>query len=61
MRNRVAALEKEIRTMKRKQMIKTIIELGAPFVLLILLVIIFLSSGIMDNFKAIFDMAGIAI
>ena len=61
LRNRVTALEKEIRTMKRKQMIKTIIELGAPFVLLILLVIIFLSSGIMDNFKAIFDMAGIAI
>lgn len=58
---RVAALENEIRTMKRKQMIKTIIELGAPFVLLILLIIVFLSSGIMDNIKAIFDMAGIAL
>ena len=61
LRTRVAALENEIRTMKRKQMIKTIVELGAPFVLLILLIIVFLSSGIMDNFKAIFDMAGIAI
>ena len=42
-------------------MIKTIIELGAPFVLLILLIIIVMSSGIIDNFKAIFDMAGIAL
>lgn len=61
LQNRIAALENEIRTMKRKQMIKTIIELGAPFVLLILLIIVFLSSGIMDSFKAIFDMAGIAL
>lgn len=61
LQNRITALENEIRTMKRKQMIKTIIELGAPFALLILLVIVFLSSGIMDNLKAIFDMAGIAI
>lgn len=60
LQNRITALENEIRTMKRKQMIKTIVELGAPFVLLILFVIVFLSSGIMDNFKAIFDMAGIA-
>ena len=60
LRNRVAALENELRAMKRKQMIKTIVELGAPFVLLLLLVVIFLSSGIIDNFKAIFDMAGIA-
>ena len=61
LQNRITALENEMRTMKRKQMIKTIVELGAPFVLLILLVIVFLSSGIMDNFKAIFDMAGIAL
>lgn len=61
LKNRITALENEIRTMKRKQMIKTIVELGAPFVLLILLIIVFLSSGIMDNIKAIFDMAGIAL
>lgn len=61
LQNRITALENEIRTMKRKQMIKTIIELGAPFVLLILLIIVFLSSGIMDNVRAIFDMAGIAL
>ena len=61
LKNRITALENEIRTMKRKQMIKTIVELGAPFVLLILLVIVFLSSGIMDNIRAIFDMAGIAL
>jgi hypothetical protein len=61
LKNRITALENEIRTMKRKQMIKTIVELGAPFVLLILLVIVFLSSGIMDNIRTIFDMAGIAL
>ncbi len=60
LQDRITALENELRTMKRKQMIKTIIELGAPFVLLILLVIIVLSSGVLDNIKAIFDMAGIA-
>ncbi len=61
LQKRVVALENEIRTMKRKQMIKTIIELGAPFVLLILFVIVFLSSGIIDNIKTIFDMAGITL
>lgn len=61
LQNRITALENEIRTMKRKQMIKTIVELGAPFALLIVLIIVFLSSGIMDNMKAIFDMAGIAL
>jgi len=61
LQQRITALENELRIMKRKQMIKTIIELGAPFVLLILLIIIVMSSGIIDNFKAIFDMAGIAL
>ena len=61
LQSRITALENELRTMKRKQMIKTIVELGAPVVLLILLVIIVMSSGIIDNFKAIFDMAGIAL
>lgn len=61
LQNRVSALENELRNMKRKQMIKTIIELGAPFVLMILLIIVVLSSGVIDNFKAIFDMAGIAL
>ena len=61
LQNRITALENEIRTMKRKQMIKTIIELGAPFALLILLIIVFLSSGIIENISAIFDMAGITL
>lgn len=61
LQNRITALENEIRTMKRKQMIKTIIELGAPVALLILLIIVFLSSGIIDNFRAIMDMAGITL
>lgn len=61
LQNRITALENEIRTMKRKQMIKTIIELGAPVALLILLIIVFLSSGIIDNFKALLDMADITL
>ena len=61
LQNRITALENEIRTMKRKQMIKTIIELGAPFALLILLIIVVLSSGLIENFKAIFDMAGVVL
>ncbi len=61
LKNRITALENEIRAMKRKQMIKNIIELGAPFALLLILVIVFLSSGILDNIRTIFDMAGIAL
>ena len=61
LKNRITALENEIRTMKRKQMIKNIIELGAPFALLLILVIVLLSSGFIDNIRAIFDMAGIAL
>ncbi len=57
---RVEKLEKDLVQMKRKQMIKTIIELGLPFVMLIVLVIIVLSSGLFDNIGAIFDMAGIS-
>ena len=60
LQKRISALETEIRVMKRKQMIKTVVELGAPVVLLILLIIIVMSSGIIDNFKAIFEMAGYA-
>ena len=61
LQNRITALENELRNMKRKQMIKTIIELGAPFVLLLLLIIVVMSSGVIDNLKAIFDMAGISL
>lgn len=61
LQNRITALENEIRAMKRKQMIKTIVELGAPFVLLLLLIIIVLKSGLIENIKSIFDMAGVAL
>ncbi len=61
LQNRITALENELRALKRKQMIKTIIELGAPFALLLLIIIVVMSSGIIDDFKAIFDMAGIAL
>ena len=61
LQNRITALENEIRIMKRKQMIKTIIELGAPFALMIILIIVFISSGIMENISAILDMADISL
>lgn len=61
LQKRITALESEIRFMKRKQMIKTIIELGLPVVMLILLIIVFFASGVYDNFKTLFDMAGIAL
>ncbi len=56
---RVEKLEKDLIQMKRKQIIKTVVELGVPFVMLIILIIVFLSSGFLDNISAIFDMAGI--
>lgn len=58
LQKRITALEAEIRMMKRKQMIKTAIELGVPVVMFIALIIIIMSSGIIDNFKAILDMGG---
>lgn len=60
LQKRISALETEIRMMKRKQMIKTAIELGVPVIMFILLIIIVMSSGILDNFKAILDMGGYA-
>lgn len=60
LQKRISALETEIRKMKRKQMIKTAVELGVPVIMLILLIIILLSSGVLDSFKAILDMAGYA-
>ena len=59
LQQRVEGLEAEIRMMKRKQMIKTIIELGAPFAMLILLLIVFFASGLYDSIKEIMTMAGI--
>ena len=59
LQNRITALENEIRTMKRKQMIKTIIELGAPIAMLILLLIVFFASGLYDSIQQIIGMAGI--
>jgi hypothetical protein len=59
LQQRVDGLEAEIRMMKRKQMIKTIIELGAPFAMLILLLIVFFASGLYDSIKEIMTMAGI--
>ncbi len=58
---RVEKLEKDLVQMKRKQMIKTIVELGLPFVMLIILVIIFLSSGLLENIGMLFDMAGVEL
>ena len=59
LQQRVEGLEAEIRMMKRKQMIKTIIELGAPIAMLILLLIVFFASGLYDSIQQIIGMAGI--
>ena len=40
-------------------MIKTIIELGAPIAMLILLLIVFFASGLYDSIQQIIGMAGI--
>ena len=61
LQQRVDGLEAEIRMMKRKQMIKTIIELGAPFAMLILLMIVFFASGLYDSIKEIMTMAGLTV
>ena len=61
LQQRIDGLEAEIRMMKRKQMIKTIIELGAPFVMLILLMIVFFASGLYDSIKDIMSMAGLTV
>ncbi len=54
---RVEKLEKDLVQMKRKQMIKTIIELGVPVVMLILLIIIFFASGLPEYIGQIIDLA----
>jgi hypothetical protein len=59
LQQRVEGLEAEIRMMKRKQMIKTIIELGAPIAMLLLLLIVFFASGLYDSIQQIIGMAGI--
>lgn len=58
LQQRVEGLEAEIRMMKRRQMIKNIIELGAPIAMLILLLIVFFASGLYDSIQQIMGMAG---
>ncbi|MGN0527150.1 MAG: hypothetical protein ACI4IF_06905 [Acutalibacteraceae bacterium] len=47
---RVTALENEIKQMKRKQLIKLVVELGVPVVLLIIILIVFFAGGLYDYF-----------
>ena len=56
LKQRITALENEIISMKRKQMIKTIIELGVPVVLAIIIVIVFFSSGLFDALQDFTEM-----
>ena len=58
LQQRVEGLEAEIRMMKRRQMIKTIVELGAPVAMLLLLLIVFFASGLYDSIKEIMTIAG---
>lgn len=61
LQKRVADLETEIRAMKRRQIIKTLIELGLPAVLFILILIVFFASGLFDSLKSIMDIADVSL
>ncbi len=52
---RVEFLEKELVSMKRKQMIKSLLEILLPVVLGIVILIIFFSSGLFDTLSGLYD------
>lgn len=52
---RVEMLEKELVSMKRKQMIKTLLEILLPVVLGIIILIVFFSSGLFDTLSGLYD------
>ncbi len=53
---RVEELENTIVSMKRAQMIKTIIEITVPVILGIILLIVFFASGLYDSLSSIYNM-----
>lgn len=52
---RVEMLEKELVSMKRKQMIKTLVEILLPVILGIVILIVFFSSGLFDTLSGLYD------
>ena len=52
---RVEMLEKELVSMKRRQMIKTIVEILLPVILGIVILIVFFSSGLFDALTGLYD------
>ena len=52
---RVEMLEKELVSMKRKQMIKTLIEILLPVILGITILLIFFSSGLFDTLSSLYN------
>lgn len=51
---RIESLENELRSMKRRQLIKSILEIGIPIILMLLILIVFFSSGLYDSLKMLF-------
>ncbi len=52
--SRVEKLENTLLLMKRKQIIKTILEIGVPLVLGIIILIVFFSSGLYDTLAGLY-------
>ena len=50
LKRRVTALENELKQIKRKNLIKLVVELGVPVVLLIIILIVFFAGGLYDYF-----------
>lgn len=50
---RVDALEKSLANMKKAQLMKTVIELGVPVVLAIIIAIVFFASGLYESLSAL--------
>jgi hypothetical protein len=56
---RIEKVEKQFYKYKKTQLIKTAIEIMAPFILLILGLIIFFASGLFEDLSAIFGASGL--
>lgn len=52
---RIEQLEKQLRIMKRSALIKTILEIGIPVILGIIILIVFFSSGLFDSLAGLYN------
>ncbi len=53
---RIEILEKELKALKYRQMIKTILELSIPIVMFIIILIVFFASGLFDALSGLMDL-----